>query len=132
MLYRHDGERKFTDVTKASGLENPRGKGLGAAVFDFDLDGWLDIAVANDTQPNYLYQNKGNGTFEDIGVLSGIAFAENGTARGAMGIDASDYDASGRQSLVIGNFSNEMLSLYHNEEARLFRRPGACLRNRPR
>ncbi len=115
VLYRNDGRGKFTDVTKASGLENPRGKGLGVAVFDFDLDGWLDIAVANDTQPNYLYQNKGNGTFEDIGVLSGIAFAENGAARGAMGIDASDYDASGRQSLVIGNFSNEMLSLYHNE-----------------
>ena len=115
VLYRNDGEGKFTDVTKASGLDNPRGKGLGAAVFDFDLDGWLDIAVANDTQPNYLYRNKGGGTFEDIGVLSGIAFAENGAARGAMGIDASDYDASGRQSLVIGNFSNEMLSLYHNE-----------------
>ncbi len=115
VLYRNDGGGKFTDVTKTSGLENPRGKGLGVAVFDFDLDGWLDIAVANDTQPNYLYQNKGNGTFEDIGVLSGIAFAENGAARGAMGIDASDYDASGRQSLVIGNFSNEMLSLYHNE-----------------
>ena len=115
VLYRNDGEGKFTDVTKASGLENPRGKGLGAAVFDFDLDGWLDIAVANDTQPNYLYRNEGGGTFEDIGVLSGIAFAENGAARGAMGIDASDYDASGRQSLVIGNFSNEMLSLYHNE-----------------
>ena len=115
VLYRNDGDGRFEDVTRTSGLENPRGKGLGVAAFDYDLDGWLDLAVANDTQPNNLYHNRGDGTFEDIGVLSGIAFAENGAARGAMGIDATDYDASGRQSLIIGNFSNEMVSLYHNE-----------------
>jgi hypothetical protein len=115
LLFRYEGDGKFTDVTKEAGIENPRGKGLGVTVFDFDDDGWLDFAVANDTQPNYLYRNSGDGSFEDVGVLSGIAFAENGAARGAMGIDAADYDASGRPSLVIGNFSNEMVSLYHNE-----------------
>jgi hypothetical protein len=115
VLYRNNGMGKFEDVTREAGLHNPRGKGLGIAVFDFDGDGHLDLAVANDTQPNNLYKNNGNGTFADIGVLAGIAFSESGVARGAMGIDAGDYDASGRESLVIGNFSNEMISLYHNE-----------------
>jgi len=115
VLYRNDGKGKFTDVTREAGLHNPRGKGLGVAVFDFDEDGNLDLAVSNDTQPNNLYKSNGNGTFTDVGVLAGIAFSESGVARGAMGIDAGDYDGSGRQSLVIGNFSNEMISLYHNE-----------------
>jgi len=115
VLYRNEGKGKFTDVTRDAGIHNPRGKGLGVAVFDFDEDGNLDLAVANDTQPNNLYRNGGNGTFTDVGVLAGIAFSESGVARGAMGIDAGDYDGSGRQSLVIGNFSNEMISLYHNE-----------------
>lgn len=115
ILYRNDGQGKFTDVTREAGLHNPSGKGLGVTALDFDDDGWLDLAVANDTQPNNLYRNNANRTFTDVGVLSGIAFAETGAARGAMGIDAGDYDGSGRQSLVIGNFSNEMVSLYHNE-----------------
>ena len=115
ILYRNDGGGKFVDATKDAGLYNPRGKGLGVAVLDFDSDGWPDLAVANDTQPNNLYRNNGKGGFTDVGVLAGIAFAENGAARGAMGIDAADYDGSGSPSLVIGNFSNEMVSLYHNE-----------------
>ena len=114
-LYRNDGASGFTDITEAAGLHEPRGKGLGAAVFDYDGDGLPDIAVANDTQPNYLYRNLGGARFEDSGMLAGIAFAENGAARGAMGIDASDYDGDGLPDLVIGNFSNEMVSLYHNE-----------------
>ncbi len=119
VLYRNEGGR-FTDATEESGLFNPRGKGLGVAVLDIENDGWLDLAVANDTQPNYLYQNLGEGRFEDAGVLAGIAFAENGAARGAMGIDASDYDGDGLPDLVIGNFSNEMVSLYHNEGVGFF------------
>ncbi len=115
LLYRNEGKGKFTEVTREAGLQNPSGKGLGVTALDFDDDGWLDLAVANDTQPNNLYRNNGNGTFTDVGVLSGIAFAESGAARGAMGIDAGDYDGSGRPSLLIGNFSNEMVSLYHNE-----------------
>ena len=120
VLYRNDGPEGFTDVTQAAGLFNPRGKGLGVAVLDFDGDGFSDLAVANDTQPNYLYRNLGDGRFEDAGVLAGIAFAENGAARGAMGIDASDYDGDGQTDLVIGNFSNEMVSLYHNEGVGFF------------
>jgi len=120
VLYRNDGAEGFTDVTREAGLFNPRGKGLVVAVLDFDADGLFDLAVANDTQPNYLYRNLGGGRFEDAGVLSGIAFAENGAARGAMGIDASDYDGDGMPDLVIGNFSNEMVSLYHNEGVGFF------------
>jgi hypothetical protein len=115
VLFRNDGKGKFADVTREAGLENPRGKGLGVTIVDFDADGQPDLAIANDTQPNNLFKNGGNGTFEDVGVLAGIAFSESGVARGAMGIDAGDYDGSGRPSLVIGNFSNEMIALYHNE-----------------
>jgi hypothetical protein len=111
---------RFTDVSKPSGVGNTSGKTLGIALTDFDLDGWVDIAVANDTQPNYLYRNNKDGTFTDVGRESGIAFSEAGVARGAMGIDAADYDGSGRESLVIGNFSNEMVGLYHNEGSGLF------------
>ena len=114
-LYRNDGAGRFSDVTKAAGLEDPSGKALGVAVFDYDKDGWPDLAVSHDTQPNRLYRNLGNGTFEERGLSAGIAFDESGRARGAMGIDAADYDDSGYPSLVIGNFSNEMKSLYHNE-----------------
>lgn len=120
ILYRNDGEEGFSDITEAAGLFNPRGKGLGVAALDFDDDGLPDLAVANDTQPNYLYRNLGDGRFEDVGVLAGIAFAENGAARGAMGIDASDYDGDGQPDLVIGNFSNEMVSLYRNEGVGFF------------
>jgi hypothetical protein len=76
--------------------------------------------VANDTQPNKLYRNNGNGTFADTATTAGVAFSEAGVARAGMGVDAADYDGSGRQSLIIGNFSNEMMALYHNEGKGLF------------
>jgi hypothetical protein len=114
-LFRNDGKGRFLDVTQAAGLFDPDGKALGVAILDYDRDGWPDVAVAHDTQPNRLYRNKGDGTFEEKGLAAGIAFDENGRARGAMGIDAADYDGSGRPSLVIGNFSNELKSLYRNE-----------------
>ena len=95
-------------------------KALGVALLDYDADGWLDLFVANDTQPNRLYRNRGNGTFVDVAVQAGVAFNEAGVARAGMGVDAADYDGSGRQSLVIGNFSNEMMALYHNEGTGLF------------
>jgi enediyne biosynthesis protein E4 len=119
-LFHNRGDGTFEDVTRKAGVYNPDGKSLGVVAFDQDGDGWPDLAVANDTQPNYLYRNRGNGTFEEIGKRAGIAFSEEGKARGAMGIDAADYDGSGRESLVIGNFSNEMLALYHNEGRGLF------------
>jgi hypothetical protein len=120
VLYRNLGNGRFADMTKQAGLFDPTSKALGIAVFDYDNDGFPDIFQANDTQPNKLYRNKGDGTFEDIGVSAGVAFAEDGRARGAMGVDAADYDGSGRPHLVIGNFSNEMITLYHNEGTGLF------------
>ncbi len=119
-LYRNKGDGTFEDVTKKAGLYDPSSKGLGVALIDFNADGRLDLFVANDTQPNKLYRNNGNGTFTDVGMTAGVAFNEAGVARAGMGVDAADYDGSGRQSLVIGNFSNEMMALYANEGTGLF------------
>lgn len=119
-LYRNLGEGKFADVTDEAGLGDPTSKSLGVITFDYDGDGWTDLFVANDTQPNKLYRNLQDGKFEEVGVSSGVAFGEDGVARGAMGVDAIDYDRSGRPHLITGNFSNEMLGLYHNEGNGLF------------
>ena len=114
-LYRNLGGGKFEDRTKAAGLSDPTSKALGIAILDYNGDGWPDIFLANDTQPNKLYRNTGKGSFVDEAVALGVAFGEDGVARGAMGVDAADYDRSGRQHLIVGNFSNQMLGLYHNE-----------------
>jgi enediyne biosynthesis protein E4 len=119
-LWHNLGHGKFEDATRQSGLHDATAKGLGVAILDYDQDGWPDIAIANDTQPNKLYLNKHNGSFEERGVLAGVAFSENGVARAGMGVDAADYDHSGRPSLVITNFANQMLALYHNEGNGLF------------
>jgi hypothetical protein len=119
-LFRNLGNGKFEDTTKKAGVLDPTAKALGIALLDHNGDGWLDLFVANDTQPNRLYENKQNGTFTDIGVAAGVAFNEAGVARAGMGVDAADYDGSGRPSLIIGNFSNEMMALYQNEGKGLF------------
>ena len=119
-LYRNRGDSTFEDVTTAAGLRAPSAKALGAVMLDFNDDGWMDLFVANDTQPDQLFENRGDGTFEDIGVLAGVAFSDAGVARAGMGVDAADYDRSGRADLVIGHFSTEMMALYHNEGNGLF------------
>ena len=119
-LWHNLGNGKFEDATKQAGLLDNTSKSLGIAVLDVNGDGWPDLVVANDTQPNKLYINTGKGTFKESGVSSGIAFSEDGVARAGMGVDASDYDRSGRPSIVIGNFSNQMMALYHNEGHELF------------
>ncbi|MEO5742938.1 MAG: CRTAC1 family protein [Vicinamibacterales bacterium] len=120
VLFRNTGNGGFEDVTKAAGLYDPASKALAATLIDHDEDGRIDLFVANDTQPNRLYRNRGNGAFTDVGVTAGVAFNEAGVARAGMGVDAADYDGSGRASLVIGNFSNEMMALYTNEGNGLF------------
>jgi enediyne biosynthesis protein E4 len=120
VLYRNKGDGTFENVTKKAGLNDPASKMLGVALIDYNTDGFLDVFAANDTQPNRLYRNKGDGTFSDVGVMAGVAFNEAGVARAGMGVDAADYDGSGRQSLIIGNFSNEMMALYSNEGNGLF------------
>jgi hypothetical protein len=119
-LFHNRANGTFEDVTKKAGLYDASSKGLGVAMLDFDSDGKMDLFVANDTQPNRLYRNNGNGTFTDVAMGAGVAFSEAGVARAGMGVDASDYDGSGRPSLIIGNFSNEMMALYHNEGTGLF------------
>jgi len=120
VLYRNRGDGTFEDVTKKAGLFDTANKMLGVALIDYDNDGWLDLFAANDTQPNRLYRNKGDGTFTDVALTAGVAFNEAGVARAGMGVDVADYDGSGRQSLIIGNFSNEMMALYSNEGKGLF------------
>src|SRR5579864_44754 len=114
------GNGRFEDATRASGLGDPTSKSLGIAILDANNDGWPDILIANDTQPNKLYLNKKDGTFEERGVAAGIGFSEDGVARAGMGADAADYDRSGHASLIISNFANQMVSLYHNEGNGLF------------
>jgi hypothetical protein len=119
-LYHNKGDGAFEDVTRQAGLHDPACKSLGVALMDHDNDGWTDVFVANDTQPNKLYRNNGNSTFADVGLTAGVAFSEAGVARAGMGVDAADYDRSDRQGLIIGNFSNETMALYHNEGTGLF------------
>jgi enediyne biosynthesis protein E4 len=119
-LWHNRGNGTFEDVTQKAGLGDPTSKTLGVAVLDYDNDGWPDLLFSNDTQPNKLYRNNGNGTFTEKGVVAGVAFSEDGVARAGMGVDAADYDHSGYASVLITNFSNQMISLYHNEGKGLF------------
>jgi enediyne biosynthesis protein E4 len=119
-LWHNRGDGTFEDVTQKAGLGEPTSKTLGVAVLDYDNDGWPDLLFSNDTQPNKLYRNNSNGTFTEKAVVAGVAFSEDGVARAGMGVDAGDYDHSGHPSLLITNFANQMLSLYHNEGNGLF------------
>jgi hypothetical protein len=119
-LYRNLGNGRFEDVTKKAGLYDPGSKSLGIALVDLDNDGWLSLLVTNDTQPNKLWRNNKNGAFTDQGFAAGVAYNDAGKARAGMGTDAADFDDSGRQSLVIGNFTNEGLALYQNQGGGLF------------
>src|SRR6266404_4780113 len=119
-LYHNKGNGTFENVTQRAGLSDPTSKSLGVAMLDYNNDGRMDLFVANDTEPNKLYKNNGNGTFTDEAVAAGVAFSESGTARAGMGVDAGDYDGTGRQGIVIGNFTNESMALYHNDGTGLF------------
>jgi hypothetical protein len=119
-LFHNKGNGTFEDVTKRAGLYDPSSKSLGIALVDYDNDGWLDLFVANDTEPNKLYRNNHDGTFTDVAILSGVALSETGRARAGMGVDAGDYDGSGQQSLIIGNFTNESMSLYRSDGSGLY------------
>jgi len=119
-LWHNLGNGRFEDATNKAHFFDNTSKSLGLAILDYNGDGWPDIVLANDTQPNKLYLNHQDGTFEEKAVPAGIAFSEDGVARAGMGVDAADYDRSGRPSLIITNFANQMLSLYHNEGNGLF------------
>ena len=119
-LWHNRGDGTFEDATQRAGLGDATSKTLGVAILDYDNDGWPDLLFSNDTQPNKLYRNNGNGTFTEKAMVAGVAFSEDGVARAGMGVDAADYDHSGHASLLITNFANQMISLYHNEDRGLF------------
>ena len=111
-LFHNRGDGTFEDVTPASGIFDSSSKSLGVAMFDYDLDGWPDLLVANDTQPNKLYRNLRNGKFRDVAVEAGLALSTEGKARAGMGVDTGDFDNSGRPGVAITNFDNEMIGLF--------------------
>ena len=111
-LFHNRGNGTFEDVTASSGIIDSSSKSLGVALLDDDQDGWLDLLVANDTQPNKLYRNQRNGTFKDVAVEAGLAFSTEGKARAGMGVDVADFTNSGRAGVAITNFDNEMTGLY--------------------
>jgi len=119
-LYHNRGNGTFEDVTKRAGLLDTTSKSLGIALLDYDNDGWLDLLVTNDTQPNKLYRNNHNGTFTDVGVQAGVAYSDAGATRAGMGVDDGDYENSGHPGLVIGNFTNEGMALYHTDGSGLY------------
>ena len=117
-LYRNKGDGTFEDVSMKAGVADVEGRfGMGVAWSDFDLDGRPDLYVANDTGPNYLYKNNGNGTFVDVALQAGTALSEDGNAQGSMGVAIGDYDHSGGWSIFVTNFSNEYNALYKHEKA---------------
>ena len=111
-LFHNRGDGTFEDVTATSGIFDSSSKSLGVALLDYDQDGWPDLIVANDTQPNKLYRNNRNGTFKEVGVEAGIAFSTDGKARAGMGVDVADFSNSGSAGIAITNFDNEMLGLF--------------------
>jgi hypothetical protein len=120
-LFRNRGDGTFEDVTAKSGIFDGTSKSLGVALIDFDHDGWPDVLIANDTQPNKLYRNLRNGTFEDVGVAAGVAFSDDGRARAGMGVDVADFENAGATGIAITNFDNEMTALYRPASGAGFR-----------
>ncbi len=116
LLFRHEEDGAFTEVGEQAGVHGPEGYfGLGIAWIDVNQDGWLDLYVANDSTPNYLYLNRKDGTFEESGFFMGVAVSEDGGEQGGMGVAVGDYDGSGRLSLFVSNFAEEYNALYRNE-----------------
>ena len=111
-LFHNRGNGTFEDVTARSLIFDSSSKSLGVAMFDYERDGWPDLLVANDTQPNKLYRNGHDGTFKDVAVEAGLAFSAEGKARAGMGVDVADYENSGSAGVAITNFDNEMVGLY--------------------
>ena len=114
VLYRNNGDGSFADVSQQAGIDLPRGKGLGVVPVDYNRDGRVDIYVANDFVDNFLFQNEGDGTFAEVGLLSGTALDEHGQPQSGMGTAAGDYDMDGRLDIAVTNLDREYLALYRN------------------
>jgi hypothetical protein len=114
-LYHNNGDGTFTEVGNLSAIGRKLGKSHGVVATDINNDGWMDLFVSNDTEPNYLFVNRGGGKFEEIAFSAGVAYSEEGRARSGMGVDSADYDNDGRMDLVVTNIDHENFSLYHND-----------------
>jgi len=121
VLYHNNGDGTFSEVSEKAGIANPRGKGLGVSFADYDGDGFTDIFVANDSVQCFLYHNNGNGTFNEVGLLAGVGYNEDGKTFAGMGIDFSDYDNDGLPDIVVTDLSNERYMLFRNEGTGTFR-----------
>jgi hypothetical protein len=119
-LFHNQGDGTFRDVSKESGIGIPPGKVWGVVATDIDNDGWVDLFVSNDTVPNFLFRNKGNGKFEDIAMVADVAYSSEGKARSGMGVDSADYNEDGWMDLFVGNIDQEIFSLYRNNRDRSF------------
>ncbi len=113
LLYHNDGNGKFTGVSHQAGIDKP-GKGLGLAIADYDHDGWMDIFLANDSIPEFVFHNLGNGKFEEVGLPSGAALDGNGTSFAGMGVDFEDYNNDGWPDIVITDLANQRYALFTN------------------
>jgi enediyne biosynthesis protein E4 len=113
LLYHNDGNGKFTEVASKAGMGKP-GKGLGLAIADYDHDGWMDILLANDSIPEFLFHNKGNGTFEEVGLVSGMGLDGSGGTFAGMGVDFADYNNDGWPDVIITDLANQKYALYQN------------------
>ncbi len=120
-LYHNVGNGKFEDVTERSGFGKARGKGMGICIADFNRDGWQDVFIANDTEPNFLYLNQRNGTFKEAGLLNGVAYNESGSTVSAMGCDAKDYDNDGWVDIFYNNLMGQTWGLFRNQHGKSFR-----------
>ena len=119
-LFRNNGDGTFTDVTKPAGIYNTTGKGLGVVWGDYNNDGAPDIYVANDSTENLFYRNNGDGTFEEVGFMLGVALSENGAAENGMGTTFGDYDNDGWLDLTVTNYAQQTNTLYHNDSDGFF------------
>ena len=119
-LFHNQGDGTFADVSKESGIANSLGKEFGAVATDINNDGLMDLFVANDTVANFLFLNKGNGKFEEIGLPAGVAYSDSGSPRSGMGVDAADFDGDGWQDLFVANIDQELFSLYKNQKDTTF------------
>ncbi|HJP29673.1 MAG TPA: CRTAC1 family protein [Candidatus Latescibacteria bacterium] len=115
VFYLNDGDGTFSDATEAAGLSGPRHFSFESMFTDFDDDGWIDLLVVNDQGPNYLYRNRGDGTFEDQALMAGVAYSGEGSMQGCMGVARGDYDGDGRQDYFVTNFTDEHNTLYRND-----------------
>ena len=114
VLYRNNGDGTFSDVSRASGVSTNEGKGLGVVFADYDDDGWIDIYVANDSVPNFLYRNLGNGVFEEAGMWAGVAVGSDGLPLAGMGTDVADADGDGLLDIFVTNLDHQTHTLYKN------------------